>query len=120
MHCCAASPPTVLFDRAGADGVSVDLGLLTVGDWETLAPALERGLRLWAGAVPVPPESRTTASVADAVWTPWNRLTLDTGLLDAVVVTPACGLATATPATARAAMAAAIAGARELGRRAEG
>ena len=39
------------------------------------------------------------------VWDPWRRLGLDVGLLEGVVVTPACGLAATTPADARARLA---------------
>jgi len=120
IHCCAADPPVDVLLRTGADGVGLDLALLDVRDWETLAPALESGARLWAGAVPTSGGLPTAAAVADRVWTPWHRLGLDVRLLDAVVTTPACGLAQASPAAARAALKRAVQAAGELAVRSQG
>jgi hypothetical protein len=117
IHCCAAEAPLGALLRTEATGLSLDISLLGIRGWETLAPALEDGLRLWAGAVPTgtaPP----AAAVADAVWKPWRGLGLDLRLLDQVVMTPACGLGGGSPAQARRALTAAVEGARELGRRA--
>jgi methionine synthase II (cobalamin-independent) len=120
VHCCSGQPPVDVLLRSGADGVCLEVGKLGVRDWESLAPAIEGGRRLWAGAVPTQAPDRSPSAVADAIWTPWRRLGLDARLLDAVVVTPSCGLASLSPVAARTALARSIAGARELAVRAEG
>jgi hypothetical protein len=120
VHSCAQDVPVAALLRSGAEGISVDVALLGVPRWETLAPALESGRRLWAGCLPAAGASAQPGAAADAVWTPWHRLGLDVRLLDAVVVTPSCGLAASTPAEARATLAAAVRTARELAGRAEG
>ena len=120
VHCCADEPPVESLLRTGADGLSLDVTKLGVPGWEAIAPALESGRRLWAGAVSTSAPARSAAAVADQVWTPWRRLGLDVRLLDAVVVTPACGLARLSPADARTALSRAVAGAGELASRAEG
>jgi Cobalamin-independent synthase, Catalytic domain len=119
VHCCATGVPVAPLLRTGASGLSVDVSRLGVSGWETLAPAVEDGRWLWAGAVPTTGSARTAAQVADAVWTPWRRLGLATSLLDQVVVTPTCGLARSTPTSARTAVARALGGARELATRAQ-
>jgi methionine synthase II (cobalamin-independent) len=120
IHCCAGDVPIDALLRTGADALSVDVSLLGVPGWEALAPALEGGTWLWAGAVPTRGAVPTTAAVADAVWTPWRRLGLAPELLAQVVVTPACGLAGTAPATARTILSRAVAGAKELAGRAQG
>jgi hypothetical protein len=120
VHCCAPDAPMEMFVRAGADGVAVDVAQLGVPGWEAIAPLVEAGRRLWAGAVATSAPSRPASSVAEAVWTPWRRLGLEVQLLGAVVITPACGLATLSPQEARVAVARAVAGGKELARRAEG
>jgi methionine synthase II (cobalamin-independent) len=119
VHCCAGDVPVESLLRSGADGLSLDVSLLGVRGWEGLAPALEGGLWLWAGAVPTAGRPPEAAAVAEAVWTPWRRLGLAAELLGRTIVTPSCGLASATPGAARAVLAAAVAGARELGGRAQ-
>jgi methionine synthase II (cobalamin-independent) len=120
VHCCADDVPIDVLLRSGPDGVSVDVSRIGVSGWETLAPAMEDGLSLWAGCVPTSGPALSTAAVADKVWTPWRRLGLAPTLLDQVIVTPTCGLAGATPTAARAAISAAVAVARELAVRAQG
>jgi hypothetical protein len=120
VHSCAGDLPLGSLLRSGADGLSVDVSLLGVKGWEALAPGLEDRLWLWAGAMPTTGGLPGPGAVADAVWRPWRKLGLDPALLDRVVVTPACGLGVGVPATARAVLARAVAGARELASRAEG
>ena len=119
VHCCDAGVPVESLVRAGADALAVDVSLLGAAGWEALAPSLESGLRLWAGAVPTSGALPGAAAVADAVWTPWRRLGLAPELLSGVVTTPACGLASGTPDQARARQARAVAGAGELAARAQ-
>jgi methionine synthase II (cobalamin-independent) len=105
VHCCTSRAPIELFRTAGADGVSLDIGL--VQDLDALGSAVEGGTRLLLGVVPgtdAPlPESKATASRVSALW---NELGFPVEQLpEAVTLTPACGLAGATPGYARAAMA---------------
>jgi methionine synthase II (cobalamin-independent) len=105
VHCCAARAPLGLFRAAGADGVSFDTGL--VQDLDALGTAVEAGTHLLVGVVPgtdsTLPAPKATASRLQAMW---NELGFPAEQLpDAVTLTPACGLAGASPTYARAAMA---------------
>ncbi|MGB2567485.1 methionine synthase [Micromonospora citrea] len=116
VHCCAPEVPLELIRSAGAVGVALDLTL--VKELDPLGEAIDAGLGLLAGAAPTPapPAGRapTSAQVADRVRTLWDRLGFPRRrLAEQVVVTPACGLAGATPAYARAVLAAC----RDAGRR---
>jgi len=118
VHCCAARPPVSLLSRAGVAGVSVDLAVLGREVEDELAEAMEAGLRLLAGCVPTGPVGDAGVSDPGTTVTPvrrlWHRLGLDGELLRQVVVTPACGLAGASPEHARAALATARGAARRL------
>ncbi|MEV0156411.1 methionine synthase [Micromonospora sp. NPDC050686] len=116
VHCCARDVPLELIRTTGAVGVALDLSLLR--DLDPLGEAIDAGLGLLAGAAPAlpPPAGRapTSAQVADRVRELWDRLGFPRRrLAEQVVVTPACGLAGATPAYARAVLAAC----RDAGRR---
>ncbi|MFG2056600.1 methionine synthase [Micromonospora sp. NPDC048930] len=116
VHCCAPDVPLELIRGAGAVGVALDLGLVT--DLDPLGEAIDAGLGLLAGAAPAlpPPAGRapTSAQVADRVRQLWDQLGFPRRqLAEQVVVTPACGLAGATPAYARAVLTAC----RDAGRR---
>jgi methionine synthase II (cobalamin-independent) len=119
VHSCADHLPLETLLRSGADGLSIDVSLLGAQGWEALAPALEGGTWLWAGAVPAGGTLPGAGAVADAVWRPWQRLGLDRALLEHVVVTPVCGLAWSTAQGARGVVSRAVAGARELAARAQ-
>ncbi len=105
VHCCADAPPVDVLARSGADALSLDVARLGRAGWEALAPLVEAGTALWAGAVPTSGPVPSAGAGADAVWEPWQRLGLDVGLLGPVVLTPACGLAGSTPTDARARLA---------------
>nr|WP_223183257.1 MULTISPECIES: methionine synthase [unclassified Streptomyces] len=116
VHSCAPDVPFALLRRAGATGVSFDFSLLTERDEETIGEAVEAGTTLFAGVVPSTdsPLSDPGGSVM-GVRTLWRRLGLNPGTLaESVVVTPACGLAGASPAYARAALAHCVRAARSL------
>ncbi|MGZ4548685.1 MAG: methionine synthase [Blastococcus sp.] len=105
VHCCAARMPLDLFRAAGAAAVSFDLGL--VQDLDAVGTAIEAGLHLVPGVVPgtdtTLPAPKATASRVTA-W--WRELGFPAEQLPAAVtLTPSCGLAGASPAYARAAMA---------------
>jgi methionine synthase II (cobalamin-independent) len=105
VHCCASRMPLELFRAAGAAAVSFDLGL--VQDLDAVGTAVEAGTHLLVGVVPGTdtrlPAPKATASRVTA-W--WNELGFPTDqLAAAVTLTPSCGLAGASPAYARSAMA---------------
>lgn len=102
VHCCARDVPVDLLRSAGAGGLSVDLALLTPSGWESVATAVEAGVRLWAGVVPTRGALPGAADLAERVHRPWRTVGLPaTGLAD-VVLTPTCGLAGLAPPAARA------------------
>ncbi|MGV9284452.1 methionine synthase [Streptomyces sp. NPDC003730] len=107
VHSCAPDVPFALLRRAGVAGVSFDFSLLTERDDDAIGEAVEGGTRLFAGVVP-----GTDSALSDpagsvmGVRTLWRRLGLRPELLaEAVTVTPACGLAGASPEYARRALA---------------
>ncbi|WP_199566291.1 methionine synthase [Streptomyces corynorhini] len=116
VHSCAPDVPFALLRRAGAAAVSFDFALLTERDEETIGEAVEGGTKLFAGIVPGTdgPLSDPAGSVS-GVRTLWRRLGLNPGTLaESVVLTPACGLAGASPAYAHAAQAHCVRAARSL------
>ncbi|MFF3513297.1 methionine synthase [Streptomyces sp. NPDC002573] len=116
VHSCAPDVPFALLRRAGAAAVSFDFSLLTERDDEAIGEAVEAGTRLFTGVVPGidGPLSDPAGSVM-GVRTLWRRLGLRPGLLaEAVTVTPACGLAGASPDYARRALAHCVRAARSL------
>ncbi|MCX3062681.1 methionine synthase [Streptomyces beihaiensis] len=116
VHSCAPDVPFALLRRAGADAVAFDFSLLTERDDDTIGEAVEGGTKLFAGVVPGVdgPLSDPAGSVM-GVRTLWRRLGLNPGsLAESVVVTPSCGLAGASPAYARAALAHCARAARSL------
>jgi methionine synthase II (cobalamin-independent) len=119
VHCCAAGYPFGIITGAGADAVSFDLALLTTGDYDQLAELTEAGKGVFAGAVsPLgraataddrqeqsERRQRTPTDTARLVAEMWRRLDQPpAGCAGQVVVTPACGLAGASPDRARAAL----------------
>lgn len=105
VHCCAARMPLDLFRAAGAAGLSFDLGF--VQDLDAVGTAVEAGTHLLAGVVPgtdvTLPAPKATASRVQAWWRELGFPADD--LAAAVTLTPSCGLAGASPAYARTAMA---------------
>jgi len=104
VHCCANRAPLDLFRAAGARGLSFDLGM--VQDLDAVGTAVEAGTHLLVGVVPgtdaTLPPARTTATRLQA-W--WRELGFPAEELHtSVTLTPACGLAGASPAYARTAM----------------
>ncbi|MEI4273783.1 methionine synthase [Klenkia sp. LSe6-5] len=105
VHCCAAGVPLALLRAAGADAVGLDHAL--VGDLDAVGTAVDAGTHLLLGVVPgtdrpLPAPKATAARLRS--W--WGQLGFPAEQLHtAVTLTPTCGLAGASPAHARAAMA---------------
>lgn len=107
VHSCAPGVPWGLLRDAGARGLSVDLAMLAAADHDPLAEALEAGDTVALGVLPgtdpvrIPTDTQLTESVLR--WL--DMLGLDPGEVgERLVLTPACGLAGATPSYARAAL----------------
>lgn len=119
VHCCAREVPFALLRRAGATGISFDTAALAEHHDEVLGEAIEGGTALFAGVLPGDGVDATRlsdpAGSVSEVRSLWRRLGLSPGsLTDSVVVTPACGLAGASPAYARQALAHCVQSARSL------
>jgi methionine synthase II (cobalamin-independent) len=102
VHCCAERPPIEVFRKAGADGVAVDLALLNEPAWEQIATAVEAGTLLYAGVIPTSGPIPHPEEAAETLTRRWHELGMSVPSLADVVITPACGLAGASPADARA------------------
>lgn len=119
VHSCAPEVPFGLLQRVGVTGISFDAALLTERHDEALGEAVEGGTALFAGVLPSNGINNDglsdPAGSVSGVRSLWRRLGLAPGLLtESVVVTPACGLAGASPAYARQALAHCVQSARSL------
>ena len=105
-HCCAADAPVGLLTGAGADGVSVDLDVLDVASYDALAELLEADRPVLLGVVPgTDPETWPgDTPTTDKVLRLLDMLGLEPSTVPSLVVTPACGLAGASPHWAREAL----------------
>ncbi len=122
VHSCSTAVPFGIIRAAGADALSFDLSQLRRGEEDGVAESAEAGLGLLIGvvpAVPAPDAGRTrppgptgpgdgsaeARQAAERVIRLWRRLGLPLATCPGqVVITPACGLAGASPAQARAAL----------------
>ncbi len=127
VHCCARGVPIGLLQRAGARAISLDTSFVSPADDDAFGEAVEAGVGLLLGLVPTAgrPSSGKSLSDPEATVAPvrslWRRLGFAPDTLPGtVVVTPACGLAGATPAYARAALASCRAAAHVLAQDPEG
>ena len=107
VHCCATDVPFGIIRMAGADGLAFDLSQLRRGEEDGVAEAAEAGMGVLAGAISAvaaePGGARETAERAIRLW---RRLGLPLSTVaEQAVVTPACGLAGASPTQAREALA---------------
>jgi hypothetical protein len=122
VHSCARAVPFGLIRTAGADALSFDLSQLRRGEEDAVAEAAEAGLGLLTGVMPTMPGpdagtvrpagptgpgdgSAEARQAAERVIRLWRRLGLPLETCpDQAVITPACGLAGASPGQARAAL----------------
>jgi len=104
VHTCAPGTPLGLLRGAGARGLSVDHAQLSARDHDELGSALEAGETVALGVVastePTSPPNDSQVTEAALRWL--DMLGLDAEEVgERLVLTPACGLAGATPAWAR-------------------
>lgn len=101
VHCCAADIPTELLLAAGAQALSFDLDLVRDAHVDGYAAAVDGGAHLVVGAVPTgrPISARAAADRVDVLW---RRLGFSSDVARArTAISPACGLATVSVASAR-------------------
>lgn len=112
VHCCASAPdvPIGLLREAGADYISFDasgIHLQTARD-EQLGEAIEAGVGLMLGVVPATDPARAGDAGVNHLLDKILSLTRlgfsPAQLAEAATITPACGLAGATPPWARQAL----------------
>lgn len=120
VHCCGDHPPLALLRGSGADALAIDTTTFGPRAWESVAETVESGVRLWAGVLPTAGEPPAPADVVDPLVGRWREVGLEASRLDEVTVTPACGLAAATPDQALGTTRAAVAVARMLAEQALG
>ena len=108
VHCCAADPPIELLRLAGVVGVLLDIDQLSSADWDAAAVTLQAGQ--WIGIGALPTDSMSTLNqlgpdqVARRVLQPLRDLGLEPPVAGRIVITPACGLASASRDSAVAAL----------------
>jgi len=106
VHCCARNVPFGLLRDAGAKAISVDLSLVPRSDDDAVGETIDAGIGLLLGAVPasdvvLPPLKATAEPVREL----WRRFGFPRAQLSRqVVITPACGMAGASPGYVRAAL----------------
>jgi hypothetical protein len=107
VHCCAPNVPYGLLRRAGATAISLDAGLVPKRDDDAIGEAIEAGVGLFLGVVPgVDRELPDLKATAEPVRELWRRLGFSPErLAEQVLLTPACGLAGASPGYVRTALA---------------
>jgi methionine synthase II (cobalamin-independent) len=96
VHCCASDVPVRLVQRAGAQAVSLDVGLLTADVLDELTEVVNDGLAVWPGIVPSrrPDRVPSDRELVERLERLFARLDIDPARRAAgTVVTPGCGLA---------------------------
>ena len=105
-HCCASEPPLGLFRSAGAEAVSLDVTHLPPAVYEPLGSLLDAGVPVYLGVIATTPvETIGDARLIDRVRRLLDMLGFGAEeVADQLVLTPACGLANASPAEVRGVM----------------
>ncbi len=104
LHSCAPDLPWNMLQDSHISAVSVDAGALAAPDLDGIAAFVESGRTVVLGVVAasVPPRRPSAEEVAAALVAVTDRLGFGrSALRDRIGVTPACGLAAATPEWAR-------------------
>ena len=96
IHCCAAGVPVELLRSAGAAGLLIDIDQLSSADWDEVGASLEAGQWIGLGALPTD-SAIGPDQLARRVLRRLRDLNVEPELLAAqTVITPACGLGSAT------------------------
>jgi methionine synthase II (cobalamin-independent) len=95
VHCCAADPPVEVVRGAGTRGGLFDLDRLGRPEWDAIGPALEAGWEVGLGAAPTD-RVLTADQLARRVLPALRDLGVEPARSDQLILTPACGLASAT------------------------
>ena len=107
LHSCAAGLPWKALQRSSIHALSVDVSTLTAADLDGVGDSSDSGRTVLLGVIPttapaVPPAAEEIAKAAVAVT---DRLGFARSVLrERIGITPACGLAGATPQWARTAI----------------
>ncbi|HEY9305065.1 MAG TPA: methionine synthase [Mycobacterium sp.] len=104
VHSCAAALPWKALQRSNIAAISIDIARLEAADLDATAEFVESGRAIMLGVVPAAAPARRPSAeeVAAAVVAVIDRLGFGRlALRDRIGVTPACGLAAATPQWAR-------------------
>ncbi len=104
IHSCAAALPWKMLQRSSVSAVSVDVHTLIAADLDGMGEFVESGRTVMLGAVPtgLSGPRLSAAQIAETVAGVTDRLGFGRAVLrDRIGVTPACGLAAATPVLAR-------------------
>jgi len=107
VHCCGTALPWKALQHSNIGAVSVDVGTLEAADLDAIAEFVESGRAIVLGVVSssTPPRLPAVEEVAAAVVAITDRLGFTrSALRDRIGITPACGLAAATPQWARTAI----------------
>jgi hypothetical protein len=107
VHSCATALPWKALQRSSIAAISVDVTTLAAADLDAIAEFVESGRAVVLGAVSssTPARRPSAEEVATAVVAVTDRLGFGrSALRDRIGVTPACGLAAATPQWARTAI----------------
>jgi methionine synthase II (cobalamin-independent) len=107
LHCCAPDLPWKALQRSSIHAVSVDVSALTAADLDGLGDFVDSGRTVMLGAVATtaPTVRQSAEEVATAAVAVTDRLGFARSVLrERIGITPACGLAGATPQWARSAV----------------
>ena len=107
LHCCSADVPWNLLRRSMISAVSFDVANLVADDLDGLGEYVDSGRSVVLGLIPALAPDRVPAveELAAAGVSVTDRLGFPRALLrDRIGISPACGLAGATPAWARTAI----------------
>lgn len=110
LHCCAPGIPWDLLQGSTFSAVSVDAGTLSAADLDGIAAFVESDRTVMLGVIATgasvtPPRRLSAEEVAAAVVAVTDRLGFARAALrERIGITPACGLAGATPEWARTAI----------------
>ena len=117
LHSCHPDAPVQVLAATGVTALALDLTGSSPRRWEYIASAVESGVRLWAGVVPVDAvddSARAVRVASERVLDGFSRVGLPVSSLADVTVTPTCGMPGLTPREAATVQRVAIDTAREL------